>query len=96
MQTIPLSPTPSQSLRVNLAGQRCVIQVDQKYAGGVFLSLTVNDTRVLDFRICRDRVKLVRAEYAPFAGNLAFVDTRGTDDPDYQEFGSRYKLVYIP
>jgi hypothetical protein len=96
MLTIPLSATPSQSLRVTLAGQRCVIRVDQKYQGGVFLSLTANDVQILDSRMCRDRVKLVRGDYAAFAGNLAFVDTQGASDPDYTGFGTRYKLVYVP
>lgn len=96
MQTIPLAQTPSQTLRINLNGQRCVIRIDQKFEGGVFLSLTANDVDVLDSRICRDRVKVLRSIYGKFSGNLAFVDTRGTSDPDYTEFGTRYKLVFLP
>lgn len=95
-QYIPLIATPSQKCTVTLGGQRCVIQVDQKYSGGVFLSLTVNDVSVLSFRLCRDRVSIVPSSYLPFSGTLAWIDTQGTSDPDYTGFGSRYKLAYIP
>lgn len=93
---IPLIATPSQSLTVNLNGQQCEIKIDQKYTGGVFLSLVVDSVSVRAFAICRDRVSLVRQSYLPFVGKLAFVDTQGVSDPDYTGFGTRYQLVYIP
>ena len=95
-QYIPLTATPSQRCTVNLAGQLCVVQVDQKYSGGVFLSLTANGKPIITSRMCRDRVGLIRSQYLPFVGNLAFVDTQGDNDPDWSGFGTRYKLAYIP
>lgn len=93
---IPLIATPSQSLSVSLGGQQCEIQIDQKYTGGVFLSLVVNGISVISCAICRDRVSLVRHPYLPFAGTLAFIDTQGKTDPDYTGFGTRYQLAYLP
>ncbi len=92
---IPLIAVPAQSLTVNLSGQQCEIVVAQK-GEEVFMSLRVNSVQVLTNSICRDRVDMVRQEYLPFVGQLAFVDTQGTNDPDYTGFGARYKLAYIP
>lgn len=92
---IPLIAVPSQSLAVNLASQRCEIQVDQK-STGVFFSMRVDGVSVTSFKMCRDRVSLVRGGYLPFVGTLAFMDTQGLNDPDYKGFGTRFHLVYIP
>lgn len=95
-QYVPIIATPSQTMTVNLGGQQCTIQIDQKYTGGVFLTLTANGKPIVTSRMCRDRVGLVRSAYLPFFGNLAFVDTQGATDPDWRAFGTRYKLAYIP
>lgn len=96
MIKIPLIATPSQSLTVTLGNQQCEIQIAQKYAGGVFLSMQVDGVSVVNSKLCRDRVNVVRAGYLPFVGALSFVDTQGVSDPDYTWFGSRYQLAYIP
>lgn len=96
MLRVPIVAVPSQSLAVNLGGQQCEIKIDQKYDGGVFLSLRVDGVSVVSFGICRDRVSLVRHDYLPFVGKLAFVDTQGASDPDYRGFGTRFQLAYIP
>ncbi len=96
MMRVPLISTPSQSLTVNLGGQQCEIQIAQKYTGGVFLSMKVDGVQVVTSKLCRDRVSIVRAAYMPFVGELSFVDTQGTSDPDYTGFGSRYQLAYLP
>jgi len=95
-QYVPLAAVPSQVCTVTLGGQRCIIEVDQKDVGSVYLSLTANGISIVNFRLCRDRVSLVRSGYLPFSGTLSFVDTQGTSDPDYSGFGSRYRLVYLP
>lgn len=96
MLRVPIIAAPAQSLKVNLGGQRCEIEINQKYPGGVFLSLTVNGVSVVNYAICRDRVSIVRHSYLNFVGTLSFVDTQGTSDPDYTGFGSRFQLAYIP
>ncbi|WP_048996441.1 phage baseplate plug family protein [Burkholderia multivorans] len=94
MLVIPLSPMPSQTMKVMLASQQCTVNVYQK-PNGVFIDLYVNDAPIMTGVICRDRVKLVRQSYLGFVGDLVFVDTQGTDDPTYTGFGSRFLLLYL-
>lgn len=95
MDRIPIITTPHQVFSITLGGQQCRIAVRQ-LSTGVYLDLTANGVRVLASRICRDRVRLVRADYLPFSGNLVFIDTQGKQDPDYTGFGARFQLVYEP
>jgi hypothetical protein len=94
MQTIPLQPTPSQSLSIVLANQNCQINVYQKTTG-MFLDLAVSNVAIIDAVICLDRVRMVREKYLGFIGDLAFVDTQGVGDPVYSSLGSRYQLIYL-
>lgn len=93
MDTIPISALPSQTLSITLNGQYCLISVYQK-STGVYLDLTVNAKPICSTAICRDRVGIVRL--LGFVGQLRFVDTQGTNDPDYTGFNTRYKLTYQP
>jgi len=94
-QVIPLANVPYQTFSITLAGQRCKIALYQK-AEGLFLDLAIGQTQIVTAMICRDRVKLLRYPYLGFVGNLAFVDTQGTSDPQYTGFDSRYVLSYLP
>lgn len=94
MQTIPLQATPSQSLSIVLANQNCQINVYQKTTG-VYLDLAISNSPIVDAVICLNRVRMVREKYLGFIGDLAFVDTQGTNDPDYSGLGSRYQLIYL-
>lgn len=94
MKTIPLQAVPSQTLSVLLGGQNCQIKVCQK-STGLFFDLSINNAPVVQTVMCRDRVKLVRQAYHSFAGDLAFVDTQGRNDPDYTGLGARFALVYL-
>lgn len=92
---IPLVAIPSQRLSVTLGTQRCQISVYQK-STGLYFDLAVAGSPVVAGMVCRNRTNLVRASYAAFSGNLAFIDTMGTEDPDYTGLGGRFQLVYIP
>jgi hypothetical protein len=94
MLTIPLQPTPSQSLSIVLANQNCQINVYQK-STGMYLDLAVSNAALIDAVICLDRVRMVREKYLGFIGDLAFVDTQGTSDPVYSGLGARYQLIYL-
>ena len=95
MQTIPISAVPSQSLQVTLGAQNCKINI-YTLSTGMFLDLFVNNAPILTGIICRDRLKLIRLAYLGFIGDLAFIDTEGTDDPIYTGLGTRFLLVYTP
>ena len=93
-QSIPLKPTPSQSLNVTLGNQACTLNVYQ-LGSHLFIDILVNDAVVLSGIVCRNRVKIVRDSYLGFMGDLAFVDTQGWNNPDYTGLGDRYVLFYL-
>lgn len=90
---IPLIATPSQTLTVTLGNQSCAISVYQRRTG-LYLDLSINGAAIATGLLCRDRVRLVRAAYRAFVGELAFIDTQGANDPAYSGLGSRYVLVW--
>ena len=93
MKTVPLRQKPSQTVTCLLNFQLCKIQVYQKRTG-VFINIFVDDAPITTGRICRDRVKLVHQDYKGFQGDLFFIDTQGTSDPDYTGIGDRFQLCY--
>lgn len=94
MQVIPITATPSQRLSATLGGQNCVINIYQKSAG-VYADLFVGGNTLLTCVKCHDRNLIVRYTYLGFSGDLSFIDTQGTSDPDYTGFNTRYLLVYL-
>ena len=88
---IPLIPNPYQQTTVILNGQRCRIRI-QQLSDGVFLWLWVNNAPVKMGVICQNNVYLIKNNH--FIGDLYFSDFAGFDNPDYLEFGSRFKLIY--
>ena len=93
MQVIPLTSVASQSFTIQLNGQNCAINLYQKNTG-LFFDLTIDSTPIVTSMICLNAVGLVREFYLGFTGQLLFIDTQGTDNPDYTGLGSRYILTY--
>lgn len=89
---IPISATPAQTLSIQIGQKSCRISIYQKRTG-LFIDLAVNDAPVLSGVLCLDRVWLVRNAYLGFPGDLTFIDTQGTSNPDYTGLGARFKLV---
>lgn len=94
MQTVPLQPTPAQSIKSVLGGQNCRIVLSQK-SQGLFVDIEVDSVRIVSGVVARDAVPLVCREYTGFAGNLLFIDTQGSADPLSDGLGSRWQLVYL-
>ncbi|OBP11392.1 MULTISPECIES: Ig domain-containing protein [unclassified Pseudomonas] len=94
MQIIPLAAVASQTLKVVLAQQNCVLNVYQQ-STGMYLDVILEGETILAGVLCRDRVRCVRQAYLGFIGDLAFMDTEGTDDPVYSGLGSRWVLMYL-
>ncbi|KAK0360157.1 hypothetical protein LTR94_028399, partial [Friedmanniomyces endolithicus] len=88
-----MQATPSQVLSIQLATNPVKIQVYQKRTG-LFVDIYVNDKPIITGVLCRDRVWIVREAYRGFPGDLTFIDTQGTSDPDYTGLGSRFLLVW--
>lgn len=94
MLIVPLQPVPAQELSVTLSDQVCQIRVWQK-ATGMFIDLYVDNALVIGGVLCENLNKIVRSAYLGFSGDLAFIDTQGSSDPDYAGLGSRFKLAYL-
>lgn len=92
-QAIPISAVPAQVVNVTLSNQSVTLTIRQQRTG-LFLTAAVNGVIVRAGVLCHDRVALIRASYLGFPGDLAFVDTQGTSDPDYTGLGSRFILVW--
>jgi len=90
---IPLSPTPLQTLVVQLGDQSSRITVRQRRTG-LFVDLVQRDVPTALGVKALDRIGLVRGEYLGFVGQLFFVDTQGADDPAYGGLGSRWLLLW--
>lgn len=94
MLIIPIIDTPSQSLKVQLAGQNCKINLYQK-STGFFCDLYVNDALIVGGVICENLNRIVRSAYLGFTGDLMMMDTQGSDDPSTPGLGARFLLCYI-
>jgi len=94
MQIIPLAAVAAQTLKVVLGQQNCVLNVYQK-STGMYLDVTLEGQVILTGVLGRDRVRCVRQAYLGFIGDLAFMDTQGSNDPEYAGLGSRWVLMYL-
>lgn len=92
---INISPDPNQEFECVLNGQRCIIHVFQR-GGRVFLDLTADGTEIIKGAICRNDTDILQYRHAGFLGNLRFLDTVNSRDPEYTGIGKRYHLYYIP
>lgn len=91
---IPLQALQSQEVSVQLGRQPCRIRAYQK-STGFYLDLLVADAPIVTGVLCRDRNRLVMAEYMGFDGDLVFVDLQGNSDPDWTDLGSRFQLTWL-
>lgn len=94
MQEISLQPSKAQEIRVTLGSQPCRLRLHQR-STGFYLDLQVDDVPVMQGVICLNCTRLVRYPYLRFQGDLVFVDTLGTDNPEWDGIGERFKLYYL-
>lgn len=95
MNQIPLSPVPSQTLTVTLAGQLCQIAL-RTNGGNLYFDLKVNNSPIVTSKICRNRQRLLLgAKYHKFIGDFMFDDTRGDEQPFYTGLNSRWLFYYV-
>lgn len=95
IRIIPISAIPAQRFQVVLNNQNCTITI-KKRGKYCYLSLMCNGSVVIENTICLIGNNLVPYKTSLFVGSLTFIDTNGYFDiPKYEEFGTRYKLVYI-
>ena len=93
MQVVPVQAQASQIVNAQLSGQNCQLRIYQK-STGMFMDVYVGTSLIIGGVICQNLNRIVRDAYLGFIGDLAFVDTQGTDDPVYTGFGGRFAFVY--
>lgn len=94
MKEITLKPLRAQRFTVSLDGQFCVVRLNQR-STGLFIDLTANGKAIMQGVICQNGNKLVRYRCLPFSGELFFVDLQGSNDPQWDGLGTRYRLYYL-
>ncbi len=94
MQLVPLQPLPNQTLQVSLAQQAVVLTIYQT-AYALHVDVYVGNALIVAGVIAENLNRIVRDAYLGFVGDLAFVDTDGTDDPVFTGLGSRFLLLYL-
>lgn len=93
MQNISLKPLKAQEVSVTLGGQAVTLRIVQR-STGLFMDVGVGNVWIAQGVLCLNCNKIVRYPYLKFQGELFFADTKGSDDPVYDELGTRYKLFY--
>lgn len=94
MLIVPLQAVPNQTVRVQMNGQLCQVNVYQKPAG-LFMDLLVDNSPMVMGVICERNNRIVRDAYLGFVGDMAWIDTQGQTDPIYEGIGARFFLAYL-
>lgn len=97
MLQIPIQPEPSQIVKAVLGSQNCQINIYLE-EDIFFFDINSNGTDIVIAVRILNAVPLVCIQYTGFQGNLIFIDTQGTSDPNKDsvtELGTRYQLIYL-
>ncbi|QCE34702.1 hypothetical protein FAI40_04680 [Acetobacteraceae bacterium] len=90
---IPLSPLPNQIFTLQLQNHLLKLHLYQR-TYGLFLDLWIDNVLTLAGRLCLNNTFLLQDKAAPLNGDFIFIDSEGSEDPDYTELGSRFKLYF--
>lgn len=94
LQTVPLLVAPNQSFSVVLNDRDVGITL-RTLQGDLYADVVCNGVPICAGQLCVDRVPITsRARYLGFPDlSLVFADLRGTSDPEWSEFGTRFVLL---
>lgn len=95
MQRLLYSPIPSQKFTVELSASQSLTVTLETRSTGVYCTLSLGGTVIISGQLVHDRSYIIRQPYLRFPGNLFFVDTQGSSDPDLTN-PDRFWLVYDP
>lgn len=93
MIEITLEKVPAQEVNVILNKQKVRIRVFQ-LSTGLYVDVYKNDEPVCLGVLALNLNKIVRYKYLDFDGDLFFMDTQGSSDPQYKGLGERFILCY--
>lgn len=95
MQTITLQPVANQTASVLVAGQLAGINLYTMSDRNLYIDILLNNVPILTGIICLDKTLIMRDAYLGFIGDFIFVDTQGSNDPQFSELGARYQFNYV-
>lgn len=94
MQYIELQQIPSQEFHIVLAEQNCKIKVYQK-DNKTFTNLYIDDVEIWTGMLTHSFTNCKPFNYLKFKGALVFIDLYGMEDPDFNEYNTRFQLIYM-
>lgn len=94
MLVVPAQAIPNQQLAVGLNGQAVQLNIYQ-FSVGLFMDVYVGGTLVIAGVICQNLNRIVRSAYLGVVGDFAWLDTQGTEDPNFTGIGTRWLLLYL-
>lgn len=94
LQTVPLALTPNQDFSLVLNDHDVGIRL-RTLQGALYADVVCDGVPICAGQLCLDRVPITpRAAYVGFPDlTLVFADLRGTSDPEWSEFGTRFVLL---
>lgn len=109
MEVIPgIGTVPAQTFQAVLAGQNCSFSLYTNTGydfndltlntpdTNLYMDLTVNGALITAGAICLNEKRLlINRQYLGFVGDLMFIDTQGTEDPQPTGLGTRWQLIYV-
>lgn len=94
MLEIVIQPEASQVLRCVIGEQQVQIATRQKRQG-LFVDIAINGENIVTSVIALNEVPIICREYLGFKGNFYFIDTLGSENPEYSGLGDRFNLIYL-
>jgi len=94
MIQIPLQAVASQVLSIVLGGQNTQLNIYSKF-GTLYMDVSVNNSPIILGVQCQNGNRIVRSVYLGFQGDLIFVDTQGSSNPNFEGLNSRFLLQYL-
>lgn len=90
---IPAQAVANQELSAILDGVTARITLTTTDYG-LFADVLYDDKPVANGRLCLDRTDINPDRYRGLPQFLGFADLQGGDDPRFEEFGTRFLLIY--
>lgn len=84
IRVIPLEPIPNQRLSFRINESNFDIEINLR-RGNLYISAWRDNVNQVHNRVLRS--------YAPMGDGFMLVDTEGTQDPTYEQLGTRFLLM---
>lgn len=99
MQEIPLRAAANQTLQIVLGEQNCSLRLYTRALPGgadaLFCDLSIDQQPIFCGCVCLDGLPMPLYRWPHMTGRLVFVDMEGSDAPQWDGLGSRWRLIYL-